>query len=49
MAKVLGAIGAYRTPGDNGYTFMVVRDARWVSKKPALGKRFKDFMGWGGE
>jgi hypothetical protein len=30
MAKELGAIGAYRTPGDDGFVHMIVRDARWL-------------------
>jgi hypothetical protein len=30
-ARVLGAEGAYRTPSDNGFTFMVLRDVRPVS------------------
>ncbi len=32
LAKALNAIGAYRTPGENGATFMVVTKARWVNK-----------------
>lgn len=31
MAKHLGAIGSYRAPGENGFLYMVVREARWVS------------------
>ncbi len=30
MAKQLGAIGAYRTPSDSGFVYMVVRQARWL-------------------
>ncbi len=30
MAKLLGAIGAYRTPSDSGFVYMVVRAARWL-------------------
>jgi hypothetical protein len=29
-AKFLGALGAYRTPDDGGFTFMVITRARWV-------------------
>lgn len=32
LAKAINAIGAYRTPSDNGYTYMVVTKARWVNK-----------------
>ena len=32
LAKTINAIGAYRTPGDNGYTYMVVTKANWVNK-----------------
>jgi hypothetical protein len=32
MAKELGAIGAYRTPDDNGFVYMVVNNARWVKR-----------------
>ena len=32
MAKQLGAIGAYRTPSDNGFVYMVVRAARWLNR-----------------
>lgn len=31
MAKALGAIGAYRTPSDNGFVYMIVNAARWVN------------------
>ena len=31
MAKQLGATGAYRTPNDYGYMYMVIREARWVN------------------
>lgn len=30
MAKMLNAIGAYRTPGDTGFTYMVIRKAKWL-------------------
>jgi len=33
MAKAVGAIGAYRTPSDNGFVYMVVNDARWMKPK----------------
>lgn len=33
MAKQIGAIGAYRTPSDSGFVYMVVSAARWL--KPA--------------
>jgi hypothetical protein len=29
-AKYLGAIGAYRTPGENGFVYAVITDARWA-------------------
>lgn len=29
-AKFFGAIGAYRTPNTNGFTYMVITGARWV-------------------
>jgi hypothetical protein len=32
-ARVLGARGVYRTPGETGYTFLVILDARWVSPR----------------
>lgn len=32
MAKQLGAIGAYRTPTDAGFVYMVVRAARWLKQ-----------------
>ena len=31
LAEELKAIGAYRTPSENGYTFMVVTKAKWVN------------------
>ncbi len=31
MAKELGAIGAYRTADDSGFTYMVVKNASWVN------------------
>lgn len=30
LAKAINAIGAYRTPKENGFTYMVVTDAKWV-------------------
>jgi hypothetical protein len=27
---VLGGLGAYRTPSDGGYVYMVIRDASWL-------------------
>ncbi|GAA5218506.1 DUF6882 domain-containing protein [Corallincola platygyrae] len=33
MAKLTNAIGAYRTPGENGFSYMVVSKARWVKPK----------------
>lgn len=30
MAKAVDAIGAYRTPTDNGYVYMVITKATWV-------------------
>ena len=30
MAKTLNAIGAYRTPNEHGFMYMVVKSARWV-------------------
>ncbi|MCW8987136.1 MAG: hypothetical protein OQK75_05630 [Gammaproteobacteria bacterium] len=32
LAKAMNAIGAYRTPSDSGFTFMVVTKAKWVNK-----------------
>lgn len=32
VAKHLNAIGVYRTPGDNGFTYMVITKAKWVNK-----------------
>ena len=32
MAKQLGAIGAYRTPSDSGFVYMVISKARWLNK-----------------
>jgi hypothetical protein len=29
-AKFLGAIGAYRSPSERGFTFMAITSARWV-------------------
>ncbi len=31
MAKEFGAIGSYRTPNDNGFAYMIVRQARWAN------------------
>ena len=36
LAKVMNAIGAYRTPSDTGYTYMVVTKAKWVNKNKIL-------------
>ena len=36
MAKELGAIGAYRTSDENGFTYMIVKSAKWVNKSPKL-------------
>ncbi|NMY43327.1 hypothetical protein HBN76_18590 [Pseudomonas sp. WS 5013] len=33
MAKHLGAIGAYRTPSENGFMHMVVRQVRWLGER----------------
>lgn len=30
MAKECGAIGAYRTPSDSGFTYMIIKRAKWV-------------------
>ncbi len=30
-AKLLGAKGAYRTPGTNGFTYMVITNIRWAN------------------
>jgi hypothetical protein len=32
LAKHLNAIGVYRTPSENGFTYMVVTKAKWVNK-----------------
>ena len=32
LAKAMNAIGAYRTPSDTGYTYMVVTKAKWVKE-----------------
>jgi len=32
LAKHLNAIGVYRTPSDNGFTYMVITKAKWVNK-----------------
>lgn len=32
LAKTLNAIGSYRTPSDNGFTYMVITKAKWVNK-----------------
>lgn len=32
LAKNLNAIGAYRTPSDNGFTYMAVTKAKWINK-----------------
>ncbi|MBN2686223.1 MAG: hypothetical protein JXR40_13160 [Pontiellaceae bacterium] len=32
-AKLCNAKGAYRTPGDNGFTFMIITDISWEDKK----------------
>ena len=31
MAQHVGAIGVYRTPDENGYTYMVITQAKWLS------------------
>lgn len=31
MAKKVNAIGAYRTPDDNGYVYMIIKSANWVN------------------
>ena len=36
LAKAINAIGAYRTPIDSGYTYMVVTKAKWVNKNKIL-------------
>lgn len=36
LAKAINAIGAYRTPSDNGYTYMVITKAKWVNKNKLL-------------
>lgn len=33
MAKVIRSIGAYRTPSDNGFVYMIVNKASWVKQK----------------
>lgn len=35
MAKDTGAMGAYRTPSDNGFVYMTVNKARWLDEKNA--------------
>jgi hypothetical protein len=30
MAKTINAIGTYRTPNDNGFTYMTIRQAQWL-------------------
>ena len=29
-ARILGAVGAYRSPSEHGLTFMVMIDVRWA-------------------
>lgn len=36
-AYLLKAEGVYRTPGDNGYTFMILQNVRFA-KKPSVAK-----------
>jgi hypothetical protein len=31
MAKELNAIGAYRTPSDTGFSYMVIKNAKWLN------------------
>lgn len=31
MAKKMNAIGAYRTPDDNGYVYMIIKSAKWAN------------------
>lgn len=33
MAKATNAIGAYRTPSENGFVYMVITNAKWVKPK----------------
>ena len=49
MAKQLNAIGAYRTANDHGFSYMVVHNAKWLSKNKLASilswtknKRFKN-------
>ncbi len=44
LAKTLNAIGAYRTPGETGYTYMVVRKAKWVNKKHFIPDNILNFF-----
>jgi len=37
LAEEMNSIGAYRTPGKNGFLYMVIEKARWVSKKKFFG------------
>ncbi len=30
-AHLLGGVGGYRTPNNNGYTYMIILDARWAT------------------
>lgn len=39
MAKETGALGAYRTPSDHGFVYMVIHKARWVTPN-----RFKNIL-----
>jgi len=37
LAKEMNSIGAYRTPSENGFVYMVVEKARWINKKKLFG------------
>ena len=32
LAKAMNAIGAYRTPSESGYTYMVITKAKWINE-----------------
>jgi len=49
MAKKLGAIGAYRTADESGFTYMIVNNAKWVnsSKQPSTKSKVLSFLNRG--
>lgn len=36
MAKEWGAIGAYRTPDENGFVYMIITSARWIDAQKLI-------------